>query len=175
MVGGIVEFAGEIGFGLEAAVAADMVDVDAAVDEDASDEEAAVAMGGIFFGAEQGDAEFLHAGFEASEALEEEFGFGDAVVEYVAFGVVEFGAFGASAEFAAQVEVLEAVGGEGLFQWGLIEVGGVVGVGLGARVYDDFDLVGFEELEEVVGGVVGVADGLDGGGHEEKRRLTQST
>jgi hypothetical protein len=52
LVGGIVEFAGEIGFGLEAAVAADVVYVNAAIDEDAGDEETAVAMGGIFFGAE---------------------------------------------------------------------------------------------------------------------------
>jgi hypothetical protein len=101
LVGGIVEFAGEIGFGLEAAVAADVVYVDAALDEDAGDEEAAVAMGGIFFCAEKGDAKFLHAGFEAGEAVEEEFGFGDAVVEYVAFGVVVSVAFGAAAEFAA--------------------------------------------------------------------------
>jgi hypothetical protein len=34
--------------------------------------------------------------------------------------------------------------------------------------------MGFEEMEEMFGGVIGVADGLDGGGHEEKRRLTQS-
>lgn len=54
-------------------------------------------MGGIFFGAEEGDAKFLHAGFEAGEAVEEEFGLGDAVVEYVAFGIVEFGVFGAAA------------------------------------------------------------------------------
>jgi hypothetical protein len=65
LIGGIVEFAGEIGFGLEAAVAADVVDEDAALDEDAGDQKAAVAMGGVFFGAEKGDAEFLHACFKA--------------------------------------------------------------------------------------------------------------
>jgi hypothetical protein len=101
LVGGIVEFAGEIGFGLEAAVAADVIDVDAALDQDACDEKAAVAVGGVFFGAEEGDAESCHAGFEAGEALAEEFGFSYAVIEYVTFGVVEFGAFGAAAEFAA--------------------------------------------------------------------------
>ena len=69
MVGGIVEFAGEIGFGLEAAVAADVIDVDAAIDEDAGDEKAAVAVGGVFFGAEEGDAEFLYAGFEGAKDL----------------------------------------------------------------------------------------------------------
>ncbi|HEY2823448.1 MAG TPA: hypothetical protein VGJ06_20560 [Candidatus Acidoferrum sp.] len=42
---------------------------------------------------------------------------------------------------------------------------GVTGIGLGAGVDDDVDLVGFEESEEVIGGVVGVADRLDGGGH----------
>jgi hypothetical protein len=115
LIGGIVEFAGEIGFGLEAAVAADVVDVNAAVDEDAGDEKAAVAVGGVFFGAEEGDAEFMHAGFEARESLEEEFGFGDAMIEYVTFGVVVLVAFGAAAEFAAEVEVLEAGSGERLF------------------------------------------------------------
>jgi len=177
LVGGVVEFAGEVGFGLEAAVAADVIDVNAALDEDAGDQKAAVAVGGIFFGAEEGDAEFLHPGFEAGEALEEEFGLGDAVIEYVAFGVVEFRAFGAAAEFAAEVEVLVAVLRERLFERGLIEVSRVVGVRLRAGVDYDFDLVGFEEIEEVFGGVVGVADGLDGGGrrHKRKRRLTQST
>ncbi len=68
----------------------------------------------------------MHAGFEAREALEEEVGFGDAVIEYVAFRVVILVAFGAAAEFAAEVEVLEAGGGEGLFQGGLVEMGGVV-------------------------------------------------
>ena len=29
----------------------------------------------------------------------------------------------------------------------------------------------FEKLEEVVGGVVGVADGLDGGGHIRKKKI----
>jgi hypothetical protein len=43
----------------------------------------------------------LHAGFEAGEALEEKFGFGDAVVKYVTFGVVVLVAFGAAAELAA--------------------------------------------------------------------------
>ena len=100
--------------------------VNAAFYEDACDEKATVAVRRVFFGTEKGDAEFLHAGFEASDALEEEFGFGDAVVEYVAFGVVEFVAFGAATEFAAEVEVLEAGGGEGLFERRLIEVGGVV-------------------------------------------------
>jgi hypothetical protein len=115
LIGGIVEFASEIGLGLEAAVAADVVDLDAALDEDACDEQAAVAVGGNFFGAEEGDAEFLEAGFEARETLKEEVGLGDAVIEYVAFGVVVLVAFGAAAEFAAEVEILEAVGGERLF------------------------------------------------------------
>ena len=137
--------------------------MDAAVDEDAGDQKGAVAVGRIFLGAEDGDAELLHAGFWAGDALEEEFGFGDAVIEYVAFSVVVLVAFGAAAEFAAEVELLEAVGSERLFQGGLIEVRGVVGIGLRAGVDDYFDLVGFEELEEVFDGMVGLADGLDGG------------
>jgi len=100
--------------------------VDAAVGEDAGDEKAAVAVGGIFLGAEEGDAELLHAGFEAGDALEEEFGFGDAVIEYVAFSVVVLVAFGAAAEFAAEVEVLEAASSEGLFERCLIEMGCVI-------------------------------------------------
>ena len=82
-------------------IAADVVNVDAARDEDACDEKAAVAVGGVFFGAEEGDAELLHSGFEAGDAFEEEVGFGDAVIEYVTFGVVVLVAFGAAAEFAA--------------------------------------------------------------------------
>jgi hypothetical protein len=115
LVGGIVEFASEIGFGLEAAVAADVVDVEAAFDEHARDEKATVAVGRIFFGAKKGDAEFLHSGFETRETLEEEFGFGDAVIEYAAFGVVVLVAFGAPAKLAAEIKVLVAIGGEGLF------------------------------------------------------------
>jgi hypothetical protein len=37
-------------------------------------------------------------------------------IEYVTFGVVVLVAFGAAAEFAAEIEVLEACGGERLFE-----------------------------------------------------------
>jgi hypothetical protein len=53
----------------------------------------------------------------------------------------------------------------------LIEVGGVVGIGLGAGVHHYFDPVGLEEVEEVVGRMIGVADGLDGGGHRRKKKI----
>lgn len=128
MVGGLIEFAGELGFGLETAVTPDVVYFDAVLQKDASDEKAPMAACWIFFGAEKDDAEFLDASFKPGEALEEKFGFGDAVVKYVAFEVVVLGAFRATAEFATEIEILKSVFVEAVPKRLLIELRSVVGI-----------------------------------------------
>jgi hypothetical protein len=103
----LADFAGEVGFGLEATVTADVVHGNTVSEENAGDEQAAMAVRGIFFGAEERHAKFADAGFETRQTLLEEIGIGDAIVEDVAFGIVVFVAIRAATEFAAKIKILE--------------------------------------------------------------------
>jgi hypothetical protein len=102
-------FADQIGFGLVAAVAADMFDSHPMVLKDAPDQEAAVAGGRILFAAQEGHAELAEALLQACQAFLKEWRLGHTIVEHMSFAIVEFGAGGPSAQFASHMEVADVV------------------------------------------------------------------
>ena len=104
-------FADQIGFGLEAAVAADMIDGHAMVSQDAPNQQAAVAAGRILFAAQEGHAEFTETLLQAREAFLKKPGTGHAIVEHMSFAIVEFGSGGPSAQFFPHVDIADVLGG----------------------------------------------------------------
>jgi hypothetical protein len=104
-------FADQIGFGLEAAVAADMIDGHPMVAQDAPNQQAAVAAGRILFAAQEGHAEFTEALLQARDAFLKKPGTGHTIIEHMSFAIVEFGPGGPSAQFFPHVDIADVMGG----------------------------------------------------------------
>lgn len=104
-------FADQIGFGLEAAVAADMIDGHPMVAQDAPNQQAAVAAGRILFAAQEGHAEFTETLLQAREAFLKKPGTGHTIIEHMSFAIVEFGPGGPSAQFFPHVDIADVMGG----------------------------------------------------------------
>src|SRR5206468_1777223 len=97
-IGGISR---QLAFFLKHAVAADVQEARAALEQDAADEAAAVAMGGVFLATEQGEARALCAVEETIEGSQEVGRLGDQVVADMALLVVKIRRWGAAAEGVA--------------------------------------------------------------------------
>ena len=104
-------FADQIGLGLEAAVAADMIDGHPMVAQDAPNQQAAVAAGRILFAAQEGHAEFTETLLQARQAFLKKPGTGHTIVEHMSFAIVEFGPGGPSAQFFPHVDIADVMGG----------------------------------------------------------------
>lgn len=102
--------ADQIGFGLEATVAADMFDGHPMVAQDAPDQQAAVAAGRVLFAAQEGHAEFAETPLQARQAFLKGRRAGHTIIEHMAFAIVEFGPDGPSAQFLPHMEIADAVG-----------------------------------------------------------------
>ena len=103
-------FANQIGFGLEAAVAADMIDGHPMVAQDAPNQQAAVAAGRILFAAQEGHAEFTETLLQAREAFLKKPGAGHTIVEHMSFAIVKLGPGGPSAQLFPHMEVADVMG-----------------------------------------------------------------
>ena len=104
-------FADQIGFGLEAAVAADMIDGHPVIAQDAPNQQAAVAAGRILFAAQEGHAEFTETLLQAREAFPKKPGTGHTIIEHMSFAIVEFGPGGPSAQFFPHVDIADVMSG----------------------------------------------------------------
>jgi hypothetical protein len=100
----------QIGFGLEAAVAADVFDFHPMVAQNAPYEQAAVAPGRALFTTQDGDPKFAQSLLQARESFLEKLRACHAIIEHMSFAIVEFGASGSSAEFSAHMEIADALG-----------------------------------------------------------------
>jgi hypothetical protein len=149
-------FADQIGFGLEAAVAADMIDGHPMIAQDAPNQQSAVAAGRILFAAQEGHPAFTETLLQAREAFLKKPGTGHTIIEHMAFAIVEFGPGRPSAQFFPHVDIADAVGGQSSFQNFPIELGRVFRIWLGARVHDDPDLVILEQAEEDLDSMIGM-------------------
>lgn len=118
-----------------------------------------MADGRVLLAAHDGDAKSADAGFEALDAGQERGRFREAPIEDVAVRVVKVAAFGPAAEFFAQKQILDAGLLEGLLQLFAREVGDIGGIGRGAHIRDDLNVMLLQEGEKPVQRVIRVADG----------------
>jgi hypothetical protein len=132
----------------------------AAVDQDPSNEKAAVAVGGIFFATEQGDAKLIGAAFKTVDAAEELGAFGDLSVEGPAIPVVEGLVPRATADDIAKIEIACSRLSDRIAESFAVEVRDPLGIGVGAGVDEDFNAIRGEKFEEVVRWVRRVTDGV---------------
>jgi len=93
-------------FRLEASVATDVQELDAIACENATDEQAAVAIGRVLFAAHDGNPVHVGVFLQTSDSLAEKGCLGDAAVEDISIGVIERIALGAATQFLAHVAVL---------------------------------------------------------------------
>lgn len=148
--------------GLDAAVAADVAQGDVVVGgEDAADEQAPVAVLGVLFAAEQGDAAMPGQLEEPFDAAPKSRGRCDEVVADVALVVVEVVLRRAAPELGAQEGVLDAHQFQAPGQVPPVVPGGVRRPRHRAHVGDDLHAVVDQQRTQVFGAVVGVTDGVD--------------
>ena len=104
-------FADQIGFGLEASVAADMIDGHPMFAQDAPNQQPAVAAGRILFAAQEGHAAFTETLLQAREAFLKRPRTGHTIIEHMSFAIVEFDPDGLSAQFFPHVDITDVMGG----------------------------------------------------------------
>jgi hypothetical protein len=79
--------------------------------QNAPDQQAAVATGGILFAAQESYTELAETPFQAYEAFLKQRRIGHAIVEDMPFGVVKLGPVGPSAQFLSHMEVADVLNG----------------------------------------------------------------
>jgi hypothetical protein len=152
-------FGGNRFIGFETPIAANVKHGVAALGEYATDEQAAVAVGGVFLSAEKSDAESFHAGFKPCNRSLEAVIVAEAAVENMALGVV----IGRVLRAAAQLRTKKKISKPGLLQRTLnkipVKLRYVFGVGRTARIDHNLDGMPTQEFKPRLNGMVGVADG----------------
>ena len=113
----------------------------AAFGEHAADEQAAVAVGGVFLSAEQGYAEALHAGLEPGDCCLEAGVVAEAAVEHAARGVVVGRIGGTAAQLLAKKKVVNLRLLQRLLHEFPVELRNIFRVGRTARIDHNLDLV----------------------------------
>jgi hypothetical protein len=151
-------FSGNRLVGFQAAVAANVLHGVAALGEHASDEQAAMAVGGVFLAANQGHAEALHAGFKARDGRLKEGVVAEPAVKDSAFGVVVGGIGRASTQFRAKEKVTDSRFLQGTLHELLVELRNVLRVGRTARIDYHINAVPAEEGKPSREIMVGVAE-----------------
>lgn len=154
-------FADQIGFGLETAVAADMIDLHSMAAQDAPNQQAAVAAGRILLAAKEGHTEFAETLLQAREPFLKERGLSHTVIKHMSFAIVKLGPGGPSSQLVPHVEVADVMGGQRGLQKLSIELARVFRIGLGARVGHDPDLMTLEQAEEGFHRMIGMPYGQD--------------
>jgi len=147
---------------LEAAVRADMQQFVAALDQNAANQQAAMAVRRVFLAAHQGHSELRHTAFQPfNAALEERIARALTVEDATARVVVIVSAW-ASAEFFAEEEVFDAASREIPSQSSLIELRRKLRVRRRPRIDDDLNAVAGQQSGKRLEAMRGMADGVDG-------------
>ena len=138
-----------------------MVEWDSAGLKHVAQEQTAVARGGIFLAAHDGDAMLRRARFETLNALDEQRRFREPLVDYVAVRVIERGLGRLASEFTAQEKISNARRGERLAERLLVEVRRILRVRPRADVDEYVNPVLFQKRQENVHAVIRVSDRED--------------
>jgi hypothetical protein len=152
-------FSGHCLVGFQAAVAANVLHGVAALGEHAADEQAAMAVGGVFLAADQGHAEALHASLKPRNGCLKEGVVAEPAVKDAAFGVVVGRIRWASTQLSAEKEVTYSRFLQRALHKFLVELRDVLRVGRAARIDYDFNAVLAKKGKPDWEVVVGVADG----------------
>jgi len=121
-------FSGNRLVGFQAAVAANVEHGVAALSEDAADEQAAMAVCGVFLAAEQGDAEALNAGLKTYDGRLEAGIVAKPAIKDAAFGVVISRIGWAATQLRAEVEIADSRVLQGTLYEFLVELRNVLRV-----------------------------------------------
>ena len=124
------EFGGNFFFGLESAIAANVVHVNSVVEEHAAHEQSSVTGRRIFFRAKSSHSKFANSFFKAFYSLLKNACGSHAVIQNMPFLIVKFIPFEAATEFPPQVKMTNASRLKPQFQRILIEMSCVLRVGL---------------------------------------------
>ena len=143
---------------MNAAVAPDVPDDDTPLTQGLPDEEPAVAPGGVFLAAKQGDPAGRYLPFQPMYTIEERLGAFDKRVVHPALRVVELFPIGPSAQLPAEEQVPDPIARQGRPELSDVEVRRVPGVRARASVHQDLDPVPLQQAGELLCRVVGVPD-----------------
>jgi hypothetical protein len=152
-------FSGNRLVGFQAAIAANVKHGVAVLAKDAADEQAAMAVCRVFLATNQGDAEALHAGFEASNSSPEADVVAQAAIENAALGVIVGGIGRPATQLRAEKEIADSRLFQGTLHEFLVELRDILRVGGAARIDHHFNAVLEEKGQPSLDGVVGVTDG----------------
>ena len=131
----------------------------AALNEYAANEQAAMAVGGIFLAANQGHAVALHAAFQPRDPRLEAGIVAQTAIEDAALGVVVAGIGRTATQFCAEEEIADSRLLQRALHQLLVELRDVLRVGRASRIDHHFDRVPAEQGKPRRKIVVGVADG----------------
>jgi hypothetical protein len=145
--------------GFQAAVAANVLHGVAALSEDAANEQAAMAVGGVFFAADQGHAEAFHAALKPRNGCLKEGVVAEPAVKDAAFGVVVGRIRWASTQLRAEKEIANPRFLQGALHELLVKLRDVLRVGRAARIDYYFNVMLAQKSKPDREVVVGVADG----------------
>ena len=153
----------ELLLGLQTPVAPDVDDADAPLGEHATDQAAAMTVGGVFFAAHQRRAVAFDRREDPLDPPPERRRLGKPIVADVAFVVVELLVLRLTAEQIPEKPVLDSPAAQVAADGLAVELRRVAGVGAGADVDDQPDLVLLDQREERFERMVGVPDREDRG------------
>jgi len=145
-------------FRFQAAVAANVNHGVAALGEYAANEQAAMAVGGVFLAANQGHAEALHASLKSRNGCLKKSVVAEPAVKDAAFGVVVGGIGRTSAQLRAEKEIADSSFLQKTLHEFLVKLRNILRVWRAARIDYHINAVPAEEGKPHINGVVGVAE-----------------
>jgi hypothetical protein len=154
-------FLGELLLGLGTPVAAEVDYANAPLRQNATDQQPAMTVGGVFFPTHQRRAVVFDGAEDPFDPPLKRRRLSEPIVAHVALVVVELFVVGPAAKEISEKPVLDSpaakVAADGL----AIEMRRVAGVGTRAHVDDERDLVLLDDRQELVGRMIRMPDGED--------------
>ena len=152
---------GQLRFGLQAAIAPNVIHREAALAEHAAHEQPAMTPGGVLLGTQRRHDVLPQAILQPRHARLETGRFDYLVVQDMAGGIVVSVAARPAAKLTAQVDVLESRRAQSLHERLAIELRSVLGIGARTHIGDDLHGMECQQLQEFLHGMVRVAYGQD--------------
>ena len=152
---------GQLRFGLQAAIAPNVIHREAALAEHAAHEQPAMTPGGVLLGTQRRHDVLPQAILQPGHARLETGRFDYLVVQDMAGGIVVSVAARPAAKLTAQVDVLESRRAQSLHERLAIELRSVLGIGARTHIGDDLHGMECQQLQEFLHGMVRVAYGQD--------------
>jgi len=141
---------------LDPSVPANVIKLNSVRDQHTPHEESSMTRRRILLAAKERDSVLSRSRFQTPDSFKKQRRFRDLRVQHVAISVVELVSVGTPPEFFPEEEVLNSRTGNCLLEGSGVEVGRELGVRMGACIYQDFDLVLFQQAKESLQRMVGV-------------------